>query len=60
MRPSQHVGRIVECAACGKSCPIAEDETDAGPDEAALDSLGLVERNQYVCGECLEQAADSE
>lgn len=47
------------CANCGKRGQIAEDETDAGIDELALDSLGLVCRNYYVCGECLEAAEDA-
>jgi len=46
------------CAKCGKRGPVAEDETDAGWDEMAYDTRGLVARNGYVCGECLERAED--
>jgi hypothetical protein len=48
------------CAKCGKQGPVAEDETDAGWDEMACDTRGLVARNEYVCGECLERAEDGD
>ena len=51
--------KIVTCNNCGKSGPVAEDETDAGPDEMACDSRGLVCPNLYVCGECLDAAEAS-
>ena len=46
------------CAKCGNTGPVAGDQTDAGPDELALDSRGLVAANRYVCGACLEAAED--
>lgn len=42
------------CACCGKTGPVSADETDPGADELALDSLGLRDRHQYVCGACLD------
>lgn len=47
------------CKCCGKTAPIADDQTDPGMDELAVDSRGLVARNEYVCGECLEAAEDA-
>jgi len=49
-----------ECSNCGKRGMIAEDETDPGQDELALDARGVVSANEYVCGECLEAAEDGE
>lgn len=46
------------CAKCGKAGQIADDETDPGHDELACDTLGVVEVNEYVCGECLDAAED--
>ena len=46
------------CAECGKSGSVATDQTDPGSDEMAIDSRGLVKRNEYVCGECLDAAQD--
>lgn len=47
------------CAKCGKRGAVADDQTDPGNDELALDSRGLVARNEYVCGECLEATEDA-
>ena len=47
------------CARCGKSGPVADDQTDPKGFELALDSLGLVARNEYACGECLEAAEEA-
>lgn len=49
-----------ECASCGKRCLVAEDETDPGADEVALDARGLVAENEYVCGACLSDAEDDD
>ena len=46
------------CAACGKLCPVAEDETGPADDEVACDVRGLVVLGEYVCGECLNDAED--
>ncbi len=47
------------CYCCDKSAPVADDQTDAGPDELAIDSRGLCAANEYVCGECLDAAEDA-
>jgi hypothetical protein len=47
------------CAACGKTGPVADDQTDPGQDELALDARGIVAPDQYVCGACLEAAEDA-
>lgn len=46
------------CANCGNLYPVAADQTDAGPEEVAVDSRGLVARNEWVCGACLTDAED--
>jgi hypothetical protein len=46
------------CVKCGKQGVAADDQTDPASDELALDSRGLVARNEYVCGQCLERAED--
>lgn len=50
-----------ECVNCGKRCRIAEDQTDPGWDEVAVDTRRLVCRHipEYVCGQCLEEAEDA-
>lgn len=48
-----------KCAQCGKVGPLAEDQTDPAADELACDTRRLVAPNEYVCGECLEQAEDT-
>jgi hypothetical protein len=49
---------LTTCAKCGKRGEMAVDQTDPGMDEMAIDSRGLVARNEHVCGECLERAED--
>jgi hypothetical protein len=43
-----------ECRKCGRYLREAEDQTDAGHNEVAVDTRGLVSANEWVCGRCLE------
>lgn len=45
-----------KCHACGAVYPEAEDQTDPTDRETAIDSIGYVARNQWVCGGCLDEA----
>jgi hypothetical protein len=48
------------CAGCGRRGLVADDQTDPSPSELVIDSRGLVARNEYICGACLEEAEDAQ
>ncbi len=53
---------IRECCHCGKTGPIADDQTDPSADEMALDTKGVIcpiGQPDYICGECMETAQDA-
>ena len=39
---------------------MAEDQTDPRRDEITLDARGVLRRDQYLCGECMDAAEDSQ